>query len=124
MGDNLGSAHDDDSRVQEYPGFETEYALNPGADVDAETIWTLHKADEEAELRHTDGLPAPPPGLRPGSPQYRIYREAAYQDLNVQLNNMKHQLREYYEIKRKEGEKLKKEMMSAISAVQPRAESA
>ena len=39
------------SRVQDYPGFEQEFGINPGGDVDAETGWTLHKADEEAELR-------------------------------------------------------------------------
>ena len=37
---------------------------------------------------------------------------------------MNHQLREYYEMKRKEGEKLKKEMMSAIPAPERVAESA
>ena len=112
------------ARVQEYPGFEQEYAINPGGDVDTETIWTLRKADEEAELRHSDGFPTPPPGLRPGSLQYRIYREAAYQELNTKVNSMNHQLREYYEMKRKEGEKLKKEMMSAIPAPERVAESA
>jgi hypothetical protein len=123
-GANLGSPSSHAAPVQEYPGFEEEYAINPGGDVDAETIWTLRKADEEAELRHSDGFPAPPPGLRPGSLQYRIYREAAYQDLNTKVNSMNHQLREYYEMKRKEGEKLKKEMMSAIPAPERVAESA
>ena len=123
-GANLGSPSSHAAHVQEYPGFEQEYAINPGGDVDAETIWTLRKADEEAELRHSDGFPAPPPGLRPGSLQYRIYREAAYQELNTKVNSMNHQLREYYEMKRKEGEKLKKEMMSAIPAPERVAESA
>ncbi len=112
------------AHIQEYPGFEQEYSINPGGDVDTETIWTLRKADEEAELRHSDGFPVPPPGLRPGSLQYRIYREAAYQDLNMKVNSMNRQLREYYEMKRKEGEKLKKEMMSAVPAPQRRADTA
>jgi hypothetical protein len=105
------------SELEEYPQFEQEFGLKPGADVDAEIDWTLHKADEEAQLRQPYDLPAPPAGLRPGSAQYKVYREEAYQALNMQLNDMRRQLREYYEMKRKESEKrvaeIKKEAMSA-----------
>jgi hypothetical protein len=100
------------ARVQEYPGFEQEFGINPGADVDVETGWTLRKADEEAELRQANDLPAPPPGMRIGSPQYHVYREEAYQNLNALVNSMRHQLRDYYEMKRKESEKLIEEAMS------------
>lgn len=50
--------------------------------------------------------------MRIGSPQYRIYREEVYQSLNMQLNNMKHELRDHYKEKRKESEKLVKEARS------------
>jgi hypothetical protein len=60
------------SRVQDYPGFEQEFGSNPGGDVDAETGWTLHKADEEAELRQPHDLPTPPLGLRPARPNTRF----------------------------------------------------
>lgn len=101
-------------RVQEYPGFEQEFGINPGTDIDAETDWTLRKADEEAELRQVNDLPAPSPGMRLGSAQYRVYREKAYQTLNAQLNSMRHQLRDYYEEKKQQPEQLTKEMLSAI----------
>ena len=86
-------------RVQEDPGFGQEFGINPGTNIDAETGWTLRKADEEAELRQVNDLPAPSPGMRLGSAQYRFYREEAYQTLNAQLNSMRHQLRDYYEEK-------------------------
>ncbi len=111
-------------RVQEYPGFEQEFGINPGTDIDAETAWTLRKADEEMELRHVNDLPAPPPGMRLGSAQYRVYCDEAYQALNVRLNSMKHQLRDYNEQKRQQFEKMKKEMMSAAPSSEPLADSA
>ena len=105
-GANLGLPADGRSRVQEYPTFEQEFGLNAGTDIDAETDSTLRKADEAAELRYVDNFPAPPPGMRIGSAQYRIYREECYQGLNMQLNHMKHELRDYYEMKRKETEEM------------------
>jgi hypothetical protein len=116
------------SRVQAYPGFEQEFGLKAGEDIDAEIHWTLSKADEEAELRHAEEPPPPPPGMRFGSAQHRLYREEVYQGLNMQINRMKHELREYHEQKRKENEKkieaLKKEMMSAAPPPKPVATSA
>jgi len=93
-------------RVQAYPGFEQEFGINPGADVDAAIDLALRQADEEAERLHAEAPPAPPPGMRLGSAQYRIYREEVYQGLNIRLNRLKHELREYHEQKRKESEKL------------------
>jgi hypothetical protein len=112
-GDQLNAQTGDLARVHAYPGFEQEFAINPGGDVDAETDWTLRKADEEAELRQPHDLPTPPAGLRPSSAQYKVYREEAYQSLNMQLNSMRHQLRDYYEEKRKQAEKIRQEAMSA-----------
>jgi hypothetical protein len=89
------------SRVQAYPGFEQEFGLKAGEDIDAEIHWTLSKADEEAELRHAEAPPPPPPGIRFGSVQHRLYREENYQGLNMQINRMKQELREYHEQKRR-----------------------
>ena len=83
---NLGS---DDSRIQEYPEFEKQFGLPPGTDLDAETDAVLRKADEEAELRQAESMPAPPPGVRPGSLAYRVYREEAYQMMRLQLNGLR-----------------------------------
>jgi hypothetical protein len=106
----------DKPRIQEYPGFEQEFGLNPGTDVDAETQWTLRKADEEVELRHVNDFPAPPPGMRIGSAQYRVYREEAYQSLNTRLNHMRHELRDYYQEKRHQAEKIRQEMLATTIA--------
>jgi len=109
----------DAARVHDYPAFEQEFGLDPGADIDAETAWTVRQAEEEAELRRAEEPPAPPPGMRLGSAQYRIYREEVYQGLNIRINKMKHDLRDYHEQKRKENEKLAKEAMSADGPHQP-----
>jgi len=122
---------DDHSRVQEFPDFEKTFDINPGADLDAETAFLLRQADAEAELRQADPMPTPPPGLRPGSPAYRVYREEAYQGMQMQLNSMRVQLREYNEMKRqqlekqiKEVEAYKKAVASAAPAPDRRADSA
>ncbi|MGA9565291.1 MAG: hypothetical protein WBS19_07200 [Candidatus Korobacteraceae bacterium] len=104
---------DDNSRIQECPDFEKQFGLPPGADLDAETDAVLHKADQEAELRHSESMPAPPPGLRVGSPAYHLYREEAYQMMRLQLKDMQYQLRDYNEQERQQFEIMKKEMMSA-----------
>jgi hypothetical protein len=114
------------ARVQAYPGIEQEFSIKAGEDIDAEIHWTLSKADEEAELRHAEAPPPPPPGIRFGSVQHRLYREENYQGLNMQINRMKLELRDYNAQQRKENEKkieaLKKEMLSATA--QPLATSA
>ncbi len=122
LGANPGS--DDSLRVQEYPEFETQFGLPPGADLDAETDAVLRKAEQEARLYGTESVPQPPPGVRPGSPAYRLFREEAYQALRMQLRQTQYQLRDYNEQKRQQIEKLKKEMMSAIPAAERLAESA
>ena len=116
---NLGS--DDNTRIQECPDFENTFGLPPGADLDAETDAVLRKADEEAELRRAESMPLPPPGVRPGSVAYRVYREEAYQMLRLRVNGLEHELRAYNEQKR---EKLKKEAMSAFPELERRADSA
>jgi len=119
---NLGS--DDNSRIQECPDFENTFGLPPGADLDAETDAVLRKADEEAELRRAESMPLPPPGVRPGSVAYRVYREEAYQILQLRVNGLQHQLRAYNEQKRQQFENMKKEVMSATPAPDRRADTA
>src|SRR6516162_8280105 len=114
-----GQSSTDLVRVQAYPGFEQEFGLEPGADLDAETNQTLREAEEEAKLLHAEAPPPPPPGVRPGSAQYRVYREEVYQSLNIRINRMKHDLRDYYEQKRKENEKLAKEAMGVTLPPEP-----
>jgi len=112
---NLGP--DDNSRIQEYPEFEKEFGIPPGADLDAETDAVLRKADEEAELRQAESMPEPPPGVRPGSVAYRVYREEAYQIMQLRVNRLQHELRDYNQQKRQQYEEtMKKEMMSATPA--------
>jgi len=114
----------DKSRIQECPEFEAKFGLPPGADLDAETDAVLQKADEEAELRQSESLPTPPPGVRVGSPAYRLFREEGYQMLRLQLRETQHQLREFNEQKRQQFENMKKEMMSATPSPQRLADSA
>ena len=115
---------DDDSRVQECPDFEKQFGLPPGADLDAETDAVLRKADEEAQDRQAESMPTPPPGVRVGSPAYRLFREEAYQILRLHVKDLQHQLREHNEQKRQQFEKIKKEMMSETTAPQRLADSA
>ena len=115
LGANLGSHTDDGSRIQEYPEFERQFGLPPGTDLDAETDAVLQKADEEAQLRQAESMPAPPPGVRVGSPAYRVFREEAYQVMRLQINSLRQQLREYNQQKRQQFEQMKK----AVSSVTP-----
>src|SRR5271169_3358589 len=124
LGANLGSHANDNSRIQEYPEFEKQFGLPPGADLDTETDAVLQKADEEAELRQSESLPTPPPGVRVGSAAYRLFREEAYQMLRLQLRETQHQLRDHNEQKRQQFEKMKKDMMSATPAPERLADSA
>ncbi len=115
---------DASSRVQEWPDFEKQFGLPPGADLDAETDAVLQKADKEAELRQAHAFPMPPPGVRPGSAAYHLFRDETYQTMRLTINEMRHQLRDYNEQKRQQFEKMKKEMMSATTAPDRRADSA
>jgi hypothetical protein len=121
----LGSQPDDNSRIQEYPDFEKQLGLPPDVDLDVVIAAVEQKADEEAKYRKEDALPEPPPGVRVGSPAYRLFREEAYQMLRLQLRATQHQLRDYNEQKRQQYEAtMKKEMMSETPAPQRRASTA
>jgi len=87
-------------------------------------LFSLQQADEEAELRQGESMPLPPPGVRPGSVAYRVYREEAYQILQLRVNGLQHQLRAYNEQKRQQFENMKKEVMSATPAPDRRADTA
>jgi len=93
------------SRVQELPDFEQKLGLEPGADLDAVTEATFQKADEEAADRQPLAMPTPPPGVRPGSAAWRIYREECYQSLQLQVQDLRFKLRDYFEQKRQESRK-------------------
>jgi hypothetical protein len=114
---SVPDSQDDDSRIQEYPEFEKQFGIPPGVDLDAETDAVLRKADEEAHDRQAEAMPEPPPGMRVGSPAYRVYREEAYQIMRLQLLDMRHQLRDYNEQKRKESEAILKDFEAARKEV-------
>ena len=113
-------------RVQEYPQFEHEFGIAPGADIDAEIDWTLQKADQLADLRTDDGLPTPPPGVRPGTARYRLFCDETYQMQRYRIHRLEEELREYHEMKRRQAtleiEKMKKEMLAATPAEKPKPE--
>ena len=114
--------------VQEYPAFARDYGLGPGDDIDEETQRTLRQAQEADALRQVHNMPEPPVGVRMGSAQYKVYRDEAYRIMNMQLNHMRHELRDYYEEKNKkvnaEIEQMKKEMASAQQPPEPAAKTA
>jgi hypothetical protein len=124
LGANLGSQAGENSRIQECPEFEQKFGIPPGIDLDAETDAVLQKSDEEANVRRSESIPMPPPGVRPGSPADRLFREEAYQMLRLQLRETQHQLRDYNEQKRQQFEKMKKEVVSATPSSQRLADSA
>ena len=132
LGVNLGSeaagperSRRDNSRIQEFPEFDKQFGLTPGADLDVVIDAVLQKADEEAELRQSESMPTPPPGVRPGSPAYRVYREEAYQILRLQVNDMGRQLRGYINQEKSHLlENMKKEVASATPAPNRCADSA
>jgi hypothetical protein len=120
---NLDS--DDNSRIHGFPEFDKQFGLPPGADLYSVTDAVLQEADDEAELRQEESMPSPPPGVRPGSPAYRVFREEAYQILRLQISRMQHELRDYNQQKLQQFETtMKKEMMSATPSPEPLAESA
>jgi hypothetical protein len=122
---NAQADTDDSLRVQECLEFEKQFGLPPGADLDAETDAALRKADEEANFRQRESLPQPPPGVRPGSPADRLYRDEAYQMMRLRIKGLQHELRDYHQQKRQQFEEMmKKEMMSATPAPQPLADTA
>jgi hypothetical protein len=124
LGDNLGSDAAD-SRIHEFPDFEKQLGLPPDVDLDDVIAAVEQKADEEAKYRKEEALPEPPPGVRAGSPAYRLFREEGYQVLRAQVTRMKFELREYNEQKRQQYEaEMKKEMMSAAPAPQTLADTA
>ena len=91
--------------IHELPDFEKKLGLEPGADLDAVTEATFRKADEAAADRQPLPMPTPPPGVRPGSAAWRVYREECYQSLQLEVKSLRFQLREYFEQKRQQSKK-------------------
>ena len=108
------------SRLQEFPDFEEKLGLPPGLDLDVVIDAVERKADEEAKIRRAQSLPEPPPGIRPGSAAYRVFRDETYQMMRLQINDLRYQLRDYHEQKNQklnaEIELRKKEATSATAA--------
>ena len=113
----------DESRVQEFPGLEQKLGLAPDADIDAETVATLQKADEQLEIRYANVPPPCPPGIRPGSAAERLYRDESNQMLRLQVQSLRFQLREYTAMKqqqlKQDLEQMKKEAHSAKPLLEP-----
>ena len=96
---------DNNSRMQEYPDFEKQFGIPPGADLDAETdLVPTEKADEETGLRQSEAesIPTAPPGVRVGSAAYHLFREEAYQVLRLSVKRLQHELRDYNQQKRQQ----------------------
>ena len=55
----------------------------------------------------------PPPGVRPGSPAYRLFREEAYQSMRRQIGDRGRQLRQLNKPKFQQIEAMRKEALSA-----------
>ena len=115
------------SRLQEFPDFEKQLGLPPGVDFDTEIAVTEQKAEEEAQDRRALSCPSLLP-VRPGSPAYRLFRDETYQMMRYQINDLRHELRDYHEQKRQklqaEIEIMKKEATSATPAPDRRADTA
>ena len=108
------------SRIEEYPEFEKHLGLAPGADIDAEITAVLQKAAEEEEYRKAYAMPEPPPGVRPGSAAYRVYRDEVFQGMRLELDRYRHELRDYHAQKRQQLEEtMKKEGMMSVTTPAP-----
>ena len=71
------------SRIQEFPDFEKQLGLAPGADLDAETDAARQRPTKRPDIANPN-VARLPPGVRPGSPAYRVFREEAYRMLRIQ----------------------------------------
>jgi hypothetical protein len=103
------------SRPVEDPDFARRFGIPPGSDIDAETEVVLKQAQKEVEFRKDQYLPPIPPGVRAGSAQYQLYRDAAIEELRIRIDVLQSHLREYYAIKKQMADQLKKEALSATS---------
>lgn len=99
--DNLGPDADT-PRVQQLPNFNKQFGLAPAADLDAEIDATFQQAAKAATDQQPLPMPAPPPGIRVGSPAWRVYREDCYQALQAEVQDLRFKLRDYFEVKRQE----------------------
>jgi hypothetical protein len=112
------------SRPEECPEFAAQFNIPPGSDIDAETDAVMKSAEHAAEIRHANVLPGPPPGVRPGSPQYQLYRDDTVQELRLRIDVLQRLLREYSEAKKPIIDQMRKEAMSATQPTAPVAKTA
>lgn len=112
------------SRPTEYPDFEKEFGIPPGADIDTLTDAVFKQADQEVEFRHAQTVPPPPPGTRPGSAEYKLYRDEAIQELRTRIEVLQTNLREYWAMKKQMVDQMRKEALSTVAQNEAVAKSA
>jgi hypothetical protein len=101
------------TRPEEDPDFAKRFDIPPGSDIDAETEVVLKKAQTEVEFRQARSVPMPPPGVRPGSAHYDLYRDQAIQDLRTHIEVLQSNLREYWVLRNQMADQYRKEAQSA-----------
>jgi hypothetical protein len=103
------------SRHEEDPDFARKFNIPPGFDVDTETEAVLEQARQEVETRDVLSVPAPPPGVRPGSVHYQLYRDQAIEELRTRIHVLQLNLRGFYATQKQKDDPTRKEPQSAPS---------
>ena len=108
----------------EYPDFAKKFGIPPGSDIDTETNAVLKQADQEVEFRHALTVPPAPLGTRPGSAEYKLYRDEAIQELRTRIAVMQDNLREYWAMRKQMADEMRKEALPTTNHNQPVAKTA
>ena len=103
------------SRPSEDPDFAGRFDIPPGSDIDAELEVVGKQAQKEVEFRNARSVLIPPPGVRPGSAHFALYRDQAVEELRTRIEVLQSHLREYWVIKKQMADELRKEALSAKS---------
>jgi hypothetical protein len=102
------------SRPEEDPDFARRFNIPPGSDVDTETEAVLKQA-QQVEFRDALSVPPPPPGVRPGSAQYQLYRDEVIEELRTKIHALQLNLRGFYAMQKQMDDPTRKEPQSASS---------
>jgi hypothetical protein len=103
------------SRPEEDPDFARRFDIPPGSDVDAETEAVAKQAQQEVEFHDVLSVPPPPPGVRPGSAHYELYRDQTIEELRTRIHVLQLNLREYYAMKKQMDDPIGKEAQPATT---------
>jgi hypothetical protein len=103
------------SHPTEDPDFARRFDIPSGSDIDTEIEVAAKQAQQEFDFRQARSVPAPPPGVRPGSAHYELYRDQAIEELRTRIEVLQSQLREYWVIRKQMAEQMRKEAQSATS---------